>query len=193
MIRLPLLSLVLLLAGAACSSTGGGNRSDLDPAEPLAVTFRDYRSGIRVRVVNDGYLLSRGVEGETPELRRAAYYSSPEVDLMTKVATDLVAGKLIEFLEHQGFFEYADDGPAPPETAKADRLTTSIEVSVDGEARSWLFERAWTSASPPPREAKRYVVAKNGFLDLHGLIEQYAAGGIEDWDWSGAQLRRGGR
>lgn len=179
---------LVFLACGACSSTGGSRGTNAAPGTPTVVTFRDYRSHLRLAIVNDGFLASRGLEGATASERRVNYYSTLGVDLMVKATSDRLVDGLLEFLDDQGFSQYAVDGPAPPENVNNDRLTTSLEVIVDGRPRTWLFDVGWSRNNSPPQVMRKYQDARNVFLEAHRQIEQYATGGIDDWNFNGVQV-----
>ena len=185
----------LLFACFACANTGtGGGRTSATaaPAPPKVVTLRDHRSSLRLGIVNDGFLARRGFEGETPDERRVSYYSTRGTDLMIKVASDKLVDGLIDFLEDQGFSGYAFEGPAPSENTAmfgGKTLSTSLEIVENGRARTWFFDVEWAKQSKLPRAAVKYREARDVFMDIHREIEQYASGGIDDWDFSGAKVR----
>ncbi|MDA1264868.1 MAG: hypothetical protein O2816_07305 [Planctomycetota bacterium] len=190
MTRFPLLCLVLyccLGVLPSCASTGGSARGT-SAASPVSVTFRDYRSGVRLTIVNDGYLVKMGIKGENADLRRAAYHSSEDVDLWTKILPDEVMDGLISGLDQEGFREHAQSGPAPRETARSSGLTSGLEMIVGGNASHWNYNPSWSITSPPA-EANRYKKARDGFLDVHRKIEQYARGGVQDFDYDGVPIR----
>jgi len=183
-----LLLVLAWLALAACSGTGSSRQLEpsVPSAAPKVVTFRDYRTNLRLGIVNDGFLASRGFEGSTASDRRVAYYSTPGVDLMVKATSDRLLDGLLEYFEDQGFSRYATQGPAPPENVSNARLTTSLEVIVGGKARTWLFDVDWSQAKPTPKAMSRYLETRNVFLEAHRQIEQYATGGAGDWNFEGA-------
>ena len=185
----------LLLACIACSTTGSGDRADVaaSPGAPKVVTLRDHRSNLRLGIVNDGFLAGRGFEGETPNERKVSYYSTPGNDLMIKVASDRLVDGLIDFLEGQGFTEHSIPGPAPSEeidSVAGKSLSTSLEIVRDGRARTWAYNLEWARACSLPRVATRYREARDVFLDIHRELEQYATGGVDDWDFSGSKVKR---
>lgn len=187
MTRFPLLVL-LWLTFAACSGTGSTRQPEpvTPTAAPKVITFRDYRTNLRLGIVNDGFLASRGFEGPTARERRVTYYSTPGVDVMVKATSDRLLEGLLDFLEDQGFSRYAMDGPAPPESVSNNRLTTSLEIIIEGRARTWLFDVDWTRTQPAPKAMSKYLKARNVFLEAHREIEQYATGGANDWNFDGA-------
>lgn len=195
MTRLPLL-LSILLACVACSAPGsgsGGAGSTAAPGSAMVVTLRDHRSHLSFGIINDGFLASRGFPGETPSERKVSYYSTKGNDLMVKVASDRLVDGLVDFLEDQGFAEFSVPGPAPPadvEVIAGKNLTTSIEIVRDGRARTWAFNVEWVKESSLPKVATRYREARDVFLDIHRELEQYATGGVQDWDFSGSQVKR---
>ena len=87
MLRSPL-ALVVCLFLVACTSTSGGGSGAPTTSDRAKVTLRDYRSELAFTIVNDGYILAQGVEGEDASLRRAAFYSEREADANTKVTDD---------------------------------------------------------------------------------------------------------
>jgi hypothetical protein len=187
MARFLLIVLVFLGCGA-CSNTSSSRGANASPGTPVVVTFRDYRSHLRLAIVNDGFLAARGLEGATASERRVNYYSTPGVDLMVKATSDRLVDGLLEFLDDQGFSQHATDGPAPPENVSNAQLTTSLEVIIDGRPRTWLFDVGWSRSASPPRAMRSYADARNVFLEAHRQIEQYATGGIDDWNFGGAQV-----
>ncbi len=188
--------LALLVGGTACAGPGQRSKtsSTAVPDAPKMILFRDYRSHLRLGLANDGMLFAQGYEGDTPELRRASYYSSRNTDLSIKITSDALLAGLIEYIEGQGFKEYAHDGPAPPESVTDSRLTTSIEISIDGHSRTWMFDVGWLGMNPPPKEMKGYIQARAVFLEAQKEIDQYATGSLDDWGSAGGTLKKtGGR
>lgn len=200
----PMRTLLILLVCAlpiACAGTGssssygsgsgGANQPPvIENAQPTAVSFRDYRTGMRMTVINDAYLVKLGYEQETADLRRAAFYSSRYVDVHTKVTHDAYMQGLMQFLDQQGYKQYSTIGAAPREDAGPMGWTTSVEVREGESKLTWRFDPEWKSYTKrnAPKEVLKYMDAKNGFLDFHRAIDQWSVGSLNDWDFSKAKV-----
>ncbi len=76
---------------AACTSSGSSDAV----RESVRVAFRDLRGGgTPMVIVNDGFLIDSGIEGETPAGRRKEYYSMLRTGVQPKVASDELMCKL---------------------------------------------------------------------------------------------------
>lgn len=88
---------LLALAGCASSSAAQG------PARPQRVSWIDYRSNVRLELVN-----------ETHTGRVEQYSTKRKLEESArKVQTDEVVGGLIEVLKQEGFAKQARPGPMP--------------------------------------------------------------------------------
>lgn len=90
-------ALLGLLALAGCASHAASD----GPARPQRVAWIDYRSGVRLELVNETHT------------GRVEQYSTTRKDASRKVQTDEVMSGLIEILHDQGFSERARPGPMP--------------------------------------------------------------------------------
>jgi hypothetical protein len=184
---LPILALALF---AGCSSTprSGGTGPDID-GEPTRVSFRDYRSSVRLTLINDAFLVNGGIEGETAQLRAAAFYSNRNQDLNVKVISNALMEGMLEYFDEKGFSSNAQDGKGPPSTMRGPNLSTSLEVGVSQRYRNWRFDPSWRTA--PSKVAKNYVEAKDVFLNIHREIQAWQAAGAGDWNFDGVKVKQG--
>ncbi len=183
MIRLTL-PLLALLCLAACGSTGGSRGSSYvgSSEPPVSVTFRDYRSKLVLTLVNDGLLVAKGIEGATPDLRRAAFYSKRDaVNLGTKVASDELMRELVRALEGEGgFTRYCSPGRAP-----RTGLSTSVEIEAGASVRHWAFRNGMST-----EEQRNYRDCRDAVIGVHSATEQYQSASPEDFKFGQTGVRR---
>lgn len=99
-LALAVLSLVTLgLSTASCGSTAGGKRTGPIPA--MRVTMRDFRNGLTFVILNDAWLVKRGIEGDTVKERRLNFQSQSRSmeDSTAKVFEDAVVDAYIHHIE----------------------------------------------------------------------------------------------
>lgn len=156
---LPLLALALL--AQACGSTG--RRPAL--SEGARVELTDARIGLTLGIVNDAYLVEQGVEGDTPDLRRSAFYSARRADVWTKVADDELIAGLIRALDREGFARYGSEG-----TVSGSGAGTALAIATANERRRFMYSR---NMSGP--ELQAYQTCRNAFMDVYNYVPQYQA------------------
>lgn len=120
-----LVSLSALLGG--CSSTGGGASGVAASGTPGAVSL--VNGGKAFILLNDALLAEQGVPGDTPEQRRAAFYSAVRDNGLLKITSDARFAELVDAFGKIGFQEYAADGSAP------DSTQAWIELDTGGTRR----------------------------------------------------------
>jgi hypothetical protein len=189
--KLPRLApLLLLLLAPACSSPKTANAAadaDKDPrasrsepisdedwnrvkperphGDPLAVRFTDFRSNLRLELVNE----SRIDPTEQYSQKKKAAES------MTKVGHDEVVAALVERLESQGFFKFAQPGPAP--AAGAGAWTMSLEL----ERKDGLRHMAIGNASSA-KEREVFGLCRTDFATLYnGILGLQSVERPPDW------------
>jgi hypothetical protein len=158
----PLLCPLLGLFAAACSSTGGAH---VDASEDVRLSFRDYRSGIQLVLINDRYLVAQGVEGATFKERRAGFYSVARSGTLPKVLEDEAMKPTVDYFLDQGFSKYAQAGTAPEQTSA---MGASLEIQIGGRSRFMHSYKGMGEA-----ELRTFSGLVKDFIALHGEIRQY--------------------
>jgi hypothetical protein len=147
--------------------------------------MRDYRVGQDLTLVNDAWLRSHGVEGETPDERRVDFNSNglPNGNQGgVKVASDDVLGELLGFIRGtQRFESISQAGPAPAVTGN---LTSSLEVRVGEYVR-----HAAGREDMPADWRERYWASKQAFAGVYNSVFGGHSGG-ESFNFD-APLSRG--
>lgn len=195
--RLLLVLVAALFMGSfvACSSspTSGSGGVNLDESttngESTRVSFRDYRTAQRLTLINDAFLVHGGVEGDTPKMRAAAFYSNWNKDLNVKVISNALMEGMLEYFDDKGFSSNAQSGKAPPSHISNPDLSTSLEVVVAKRPFHWRFSPQWRL--PLPRIAERYHEAKDVFLNIHRDVTGWQAASADDWNLDGVKIKRG--
>lgn len=150
---------ITALLAVACGSTGRG----ADVSGGANVSFTDYRVGMTLGIVSDGYLVHQGLQGENASLRRASFYSDRRGDLSTKVADDELVAGLIKALDSTGMRTHGKEGGVP-----ASGTATSIEIVQGGEYRHFMYSDGMT-----PAQLQAYKECRNIFMITYNEIPQY--------------------
>jgi hypothetical protein len=152
----------LLAAGAlltGCGAPGGAgssSRLSAQEANPARVTFVDYRTSVRMNLVN---------EAHTDPVK---YYSEKRVTANTKVTSNEVLARMIEHFDDQGFSRYATAGFAP---ARGDAGTLqSLEIETSSGTK---FLLNGDGVSEPARRAFREC--RTAFMQIQELTVQAQA------------------
>jgi hypothetical protein len=152
----------LLAAGAlltGCGAPGGAgssSRLSAQEANPARVTFVDYRTSVRMNLVN---------EAHTDPVK---YYSEKRVTANTKVTSNEVLARMIEHFDDQGFSRYATAGFAP---ARGDAGTLqSLEIETSSGTK---FLLNGDGVSEPARRAFREC--RTAFMQIQELTFQAQA------------------
>lgn len=156
---------MLLLGLLAASCASSASASDIEATQSVRLAYRDYRTRTHLVLVNDGYLVRHGIEGETFKQRRSEFYSRPRREVLPKVAEDEVMKGTVDYLFDQGFEQYAAAGEAPAETSA---MGSSLEIRVDDSAR---FMSSYRGISE--QELKSFVECVKVFTAVHSNIIQY--------------------
>ena len=139
----PIVLLALLpLAGCASNSASSG------PARPQRVAWIDYRSNVRLELVNETHT------------GRVEQYSSTRKDASRKVQTDEVMSGLIEVLRDEGFGKQARSGPMP--LGSDGRSVMALEIDDNGAIEHVV---AWKGM--PARERTAILSMAQNFADLY--------------------------
>lgn len=149
----------LALLAAACSSTGSSN-----DGAAARVQYRD-RSGQKLTILNDSWLIAHGVAGETPSMRRAAFASEVRQDVTMKVTEDELVAGLVEALESQGFAKYATSP-----SASAAPKGALLEVERDGRTRQFL-----ASEGLPLEALRTFSDCRSIFIEVYNQIDFFQA------------------
>lgn len=182
-------ALLLPLAASACSSpkSAAKDEGSKDPranraepisdedwnklkaerphGEPQAVRFTDFRSNLRLALVNE----SHTDPGDQYSQRRKASEAT------TKIGHDEVVAALVERFEEQGFFKTAQAGPAP--AAAAGTWTMTLEV----ERKGGLFHMALAPASSA-KEREVFGKCRTDFVTLYSnILGLQAVDKAPDW------------
>jgi len=162
-----------LLVLAACAGPRSGRYSSssasnyISPDGPIRVTFRDYRSGLVMNLLNESH--SDPVE----------YYSQPRNDASTKIQNDEIIDALIEVFEAKGFERMKFDGPAPQHGGGASR---ALAIEKHGRIQHIVFRQEDARAN---RLAFNDCAA--AFLEINNLT--YGAQTVEGGKFSGVPKR----
>lgn len=144
---------------ASCAAPGGASSSSrLSEEEGAAarVTFVDYRTSVRMNLVN---------EAHTDPVK---YYSEKRVTANTKVTSNEVLARMIEHFDEQGFSRYATAGFAP---ARGDAGTLqSLEIETPSGTK---FLLNGDGVSDPARRAFREC--RTAFMQIQELTFQAQA------------------
>ncbi|HIF41160.1 MAG TPA: hypothetical protein EYQ74_08685 [Planctomycetes bacterium] len=160
-----LLTLGALTLGLSCA--GNTKRASMPEVSghPTNITFRDYRSGIVLTLINDSMLVEMNVAGENVTLRRAAYHSQLDRPASAKVTDDVYVAGLLKAFDEWGYFGLASAGLAPERAGEA---SSSIEVSKDGRSQHILFSARLSRSS---QEA--YQDCNKLFREMHNRVAQW--------------------
>ena len=123
-------------------------------------------------LINDAWLLSESIPGETFEERRAAFYSQATTGASAgyKVAEDALVDGLLDFLNEYDFGTYAVSG------APGGGASQSIEL-IRGSSVSHIYGQK----GMPIAQRQAFVDSVRGFVDIYNALPQYQAvkGGVE--------------
>lgn len=152
------------LAILGCASTD--SHTDSSVGLPAEVRFYDSRTGLHMAIVNDSHLAQLGVEGESPDDRRLAFYSAIRGGAGPKVTTDEILEGLIGYLDDQGFERLAASGPL----SEGESGTISIEVVTGLAARHAVRTKGMSLA-----DAESFNALVLAFYQTYNAIPQYQA------------------
>lgn len=178
-----LLPALACLSLVACSAPGGG--AGADPSQAARLSLRDYRTDTTLSIVNDGYIARLGVEGETPAMRRVAFYSQKHADSTTKVTEDRVLLAAIRQLEKEGFDQWSSPGRSPEDSPSA---SSSIEIELASGARHFLRH-----AGLKANQAQAHLNCYQVFTEIYNVLEQYQSVNPEDFSFESMPVRGAGR
>jgi hypothetical protein len=155
--------LVPLLAGCQSGGDTVGNTTNTAGS----ITLRDYTQNTKMTLVSDSMLVRMGIEGDTFEERRTAFYSSELGDNTTKAChNDAIAG-LMQAFEDAGITAAAIDGPAPVTGNPRDN---SIEITLDGSSRHVMKDSSG--------DVLAFVQCMNSFVEVYNWYQGYGSGTI---------------
>ena len=133
---------LLPLAGCASSSASDG------PARPQRVAWIDYRSNVRLELVNETHT------------GRVEQYSTARKDASRKVQTDEVMSGLIDFLHEKGFEKRARPGPMP--LGSDGQSVMALEIDDAGAVEHVLGWRGM-----PDDERTSLMAMAQGFAEIY--------------------------
>lgn len=154
---LPLLFLASFLFGCASGGSSVPERHSLEEGIPTRVSFVDYRNGVRMTLVNEAHTDPVELYSEIREKSTAN----------TKVVSNEVMAKMMEWFAEKGFDRYAGRGFAPA-TPRGGELQ-SLEVERPGEILSLATFGQKTAAEQSFRECRL------AFLELQQFAMQFQA------------------
>lgn len=164
---LPLLVLAACAGPRSSNYSSSGESNYISPNGAIRVTFRDYRSGLVMNLLNESH--SDPVE----------FYSQPRNDASTKIQTDEIVDALLEVFDAKGFERMQYEGPAPQNGGGASR---AIAVERRGRIQHIVFR---------PQDARTDRLAFNdcaaAFLEISNLT--YGAQTVEGGKFSGVPKR----
>jgi len=128
-------------------------RPERPHGDPLAVRFTDFRSNLRLELVNES---RTDPTAQYSQKRKAS-------EALTKVGHDEVVAALVERFEDQGFLKLAQPGPSP--TAGAGTWTMTLEL----ERKEGLVHLSIGSGSSA-KEREIFGLCRTDFATLYNSI-----------------------
>ncbi len=125
------------VAPGAGSSSSSSSRLSARDGTPARVTFVDYRTNVRMNLVN---------EAHTDPVK---YYSEKKAIANTKVTSNEVMEKMLEHFDDEGYSRYATPGYAPVQSDGDPLQSIEIETSegttfmVNGEGVQDLARKSF--------------------------------------------------
>ncbi len=166
-----LVVLALLACPLLAGCSGPAKRTEPILTEvPVSISLQDYRSGLKMTLINDSTIALQGIKGETVQLRRAAFYSRFNHDNFTKVAADDLLEGILEAFRDRGFGRIQAPGAAPD---RATGASTGITIQQNGRSHHVLF-----STRLPKEDQQTYADCRKVFMAVYNQVDQYQSASI---------------
>lgn len=154
-------ALLCIASLSSCGSTGSSSSSSsrlsAEDGTPARVTFVDYRTNVRMTLVN---------EAHTDPVK---YYSEKRVTANTKITSNEVMAKMLEHFDDEGFNRHATGGYAPA-TGDGRSSLQSMEIET---ADGTIFIVNGEGTSDAARQSFR--TCRTAFMQIQELTLQAQA------------------
>lgn len=139
--------------------------------KPLRVRYLAYRSGQSLQLVNESHTDPHRLYSQKVSVQEAS----------TKVQSDEVMDALVERLREHGFFDRAQNGPAP--SMKASNYSQAFEIESQEGVKHWkVLDKS------SEKDRRDFLLCAKDFVDLYNeTIQMQAVDQAPDWKGDGKQ------